>query len=384
MKGCGDIMPSGNLMSILPIMVITSWIFLPFSNMAVNETPASASFSIAPINYTPPNASISYFVFNISPGKTFQSQVAVTNTGKAKGTAIISVVDGLTSPTTGTTFADRSIQSQDVGAWLSLDISEVTLNPGERRIVHFQGTIPETTWIGQHVGGIAVEGTEDSPDPNSKGNFQIKLHNRMVIAIQIDMPGASVEKLEFLKADFGGAYNNQKIMLDFQNTGEMMIKPQGNITISDSSGKALKNESIKMDTVLPHTSFTYPLNLSGDALPPGNYKVTANLTYGKTEQKLQTTKTASISEQKIVETFGKQGEQYLRGEYTPTWLKIVVGVLIALLIISVFAMIFLQRRTRQKFASLASRQLESFEDVTHPIQEQEQQTPKKPRSKKAG
>src|SRR5438874_12567855 len=59
-----------------------------------------ANFALQPVLYDPSNpVTKSYFVFDSKPGTVVKSNVRVTNTGTARGSAILYPVDATTGPT---------------------------------------------------------------------------------------------------------------------------------------------------------------------------------------------------------------------------------------------------------------------------------------------
>jgi hypothetical protein len=333
------------------LMVGLAW--QPIANHSAQTpvpTPPTANFSVKPTDYTPPGPNLGYFIFNIAPGQSFQSQVLIVNKGGASGTAIISAVDGLTGATSGIVYADNSAPRQDVGSWIILDETQVTLQPGGQAIVHFHGTVPQTAWVGQHVGGIAVENaTTTASSPSS--NIQIKTVQRTIIAVEIDNPGASVERLELSNAQFGGGNGQQILTLNLQNSGELFLQPTGTVTITDGSGKKIQSIPVKMDKILPHSSLAYPIALSGQALAPGDYQAIVSLTYGKTNQSLQVTKPFTVTAQAIVQTFGeKAAKQYLAGAFSniPWWAYALIGIGVLLLVGLGLQVVLMRRKMRQQ------------------------------------
>jgi Bacterial protein of unknown function (DUF916)/Protein of unknown function C-terminal (DUF3324) len=345
-------MRQGSIAGIWPSFLMIGLLLHPFSSqslLSATPTPTpTAKFAVRPTDYTSPRTGISYFVFTLSPGQSFESQVLISNDGDAAGTATVSAVDGLTGTASGIVYADRSVLAQDVGKWIALDETRVTLQPGEKHVVHFHGTVPQTSWIGQHLGGIVVESdTIDTNSSNSK--VQIKVRQQSIEAVEIDNPGASVERLESSGIQFGGSNGQQVLTLNLQNTGELFINPTGKVSVIDSSGKTLQDIPIKMNLILPHTSFTYPIALSGQILMPGNYKADITLNYGKTNQILHVVSPFTVTDQTILHTYGnKTGQQYLAASRTPLWVYAVVALAVLLIIGMGFLLISTRRRMRKQ------------------------------------
>src|SRR5579859_7415458 len=121
-----------------------------------------ASFSMQPVVYNPSNIlTKSYFIFDGKAGAVEKNSIRVTNTGNVRGTANLYPVDATTAQTSGAVYLSKNSPRHDVGAWATLDVQQVTLNPGQSQIVPFRVIIPGTVRPGQHLGGIVAENTAD-------------------------------------------------------------------------------------------------------------------------------------------------------------------------------------------------------------------------------
>jgi Protein of unknown function C-terminal (DUF3324)/Bacterial protein of unknown function (DUF916) len=315
MKVTGNrVMIQGSIAGLCHIFLAVGLLFHPSPSLP-SSTP-TAIFTVSPIDYAPPQDHVSYFIFAISPGQTFQSQVLITNQGNVPGTATISAVDALTGPTSGIVYEDRSAACQDVGSWIVLDETKVTLQPGEKHVVHFRGTIPQRTWIGQHVGGIVIE-NDALGESSAQNNIQVKVRQQAIVAVEIDNPGANVEQLALSEATFDRANEQQVLALHLQNTGEVFLEPAGSVVIADSSNITLQTTPIKMEKVLPHSSFAYPIAIKDNVLPPGKYQVHVTLIYGKTKKTLHSTIPFTVSDQSFTQTYGNKAKLYLSQSRTP-------------------------------------------------------------------
>ena len=67
------------------------------------------------------------------------------------------------------------------------------------------------------------------------------------------------------------------MLVHIANTGNVLAKPRGKVTIYDKSGKAIQTLPFAMDTFLPHTAIDYPVLLK-KALPAGSYQAGVQMT----------------------------------------------------------------------------------------------------------
>jgi Protein of unknown function C-terminal (DUF3324)/Bacterial protein of unknown function (DUF916) len=263
-----------------------------------------ANFGLEPVLYDPSNPlTESYFIFDSKPGIVLKSNVRVTNTGTARGSASLYPVDATTGQTSGAVYLNQSDPRKDVGAWMTLGTSQVTLNPGQSQVVSFQVVIPGTVRPGQHLGGIVAENLTQSSSSQKNSAIQIKVKNLTIIAVQVNLPGTPVEQLTGTGVQAGGQNGYQQLLLGLSNTGTVMLKPSGTLQVANTQGQVVKNVSLKLDTFLPQTAINYPIAITGQALGAGDYQATLTLTYGH-GQTLHYSSRFTVTQQQIAQTFG--------------------------------------------------------------------------------
>lgn len=239
-----------------------------------------ASFGLRPVRYDPQRPlTQSYFIYDAQPGQTIHDEVRLTNTGSAPGSVRLYAVDGTTGQTSGTVFLGESDPRTGAGSWIALDQAEMTLAPGESRLVGFTVTIPAQVRPGQHLGGLVAQNTEITQG-SSSGALQVNVQTRTITAVQINLPGPVVEHVSVtgVSAEEQGGY--QMMVIRLRNDGTMMLKPVGTLTISDGRGQVVQTLPLQLDTVLPDSAIAYPVPVKDQALPPGQYHADLELRYG--------------------------------------------------------------------------------------------------------
>jgi len=244
-----------------------------------------ANFALKPVLYDPSNpVTQSYFVFDSKPGIVVKSSVRVTNTGTARGSVSLYTVDATTGQTSGAVYLNHDDPRKDVGAWMTLGARQLTLNPGQNQVVSFEVAIPSKVRPGQHLGGIVAENLTQSSSQQNNSAIQIKVKNLTIVAVQVNLPGTSVEQLVGTGVQAGGDNGYQQLLLGLSNTGTVMLKPSGSLQVANAQGQVVKNVSLKLDTFLPQTAIYYPVAITGHSL-----HYTARFT---------------ITQQQITQTFG--------------------------------------------------------------------------------
>ena len=263
-----------------------------------------ANFALQPVYYDPSQPlTKSYFIFDGTPGIVVKSQVRVTNTGTAKGSVALYPVDATTGQTSGAVYLNQNDPRKDVGVWLTLGKSQLTLNAGQSQIVPFQMIIPGTVRPGQHLGGIVAENLVETNSSQKNSAIQIKVKTLTIIAVQVNLPGTLVEQLTATGIQAGGDNGYQQLLVTLRNTGDDMVKPFGTLQIADTQGKVLKHFSLKLDTFVPQTAINYPVIVTGQGLAAGTYQATLDLTYGQ-NQTLHSTTRFTITQKQLTKVFG--------------------------------------------------------------------------------
>ena len=291
----------------LPRMVVGALLVAMFLSgamhfSAVHAAGGVASFSLKPTSFDPSvPATSSYFILSAHAGTILKRSVLVTNSGTATGTTTLSAVDATTGQTSGTVFLAANIKQRNVGMWISLSAQHVTLAPKQSKTVSFQVVVPRNAFAGQHIGGIVAADEVKAPKKN-KHSVQITIQNLSIIAVQINLPGPTIEQLSTSGIQAGGANGYQSLLVKLSNTGNDMLKPAGSLKVSDAQRHLLQTTVMKLDTFLPGTSINYPVNVQKKLLIPGKYQATLKLNYGK-GRVLNYTTNFTITRQQVAQVF---------------------------------------------------------------------------------
>lgn len=240
---------------------------------------AAPSFAVRPLKYDPalPETK-SYFVLDAQPGATIADKVRVTNVGNAAGSLRLYAVDATTGRTSGTVYLSSTAPRRDASTWIKLSQSVLRLTPGQSRIVPFTVTVPAGASPGDHVAGIVAD-NETLTQRAKGGAIRIKIKHLTVAAVVVRIPGATAAGLALGQVSASGGHGFQFLNLGLTNSGNVMIKPTGTLTVRDSTGQTVVDKSLQLDTLIPGTSIAYPVSLSA-ALQPGSYTAEVDFHYG--------------------------------------------------------------------------------------------------------
>jgi hypothetical protein len=256
-------------------VLIAVFAALALAPLAQAATAPRAVFGLRAVG----NAKLGYFVDSVAPGGSAHGAVIVTNNGNAAGSVNLYTSDATTGATTGAVYLTDK-KPVRAGAWVTLDHKLLTLKPGAHQVVNFTVHVPAGTGAGEWVGGIVASPTklEQGQKSKQKASVQIKFRNLTIIAVQVNVPGALHAKFTVGAVTPGGSRGFQQVIVGITNTGNVLSKPSGSVTIIGQDGTTLQTIPFQMDTFLPQTTISYPVVLK-KALAPGSYTAKVSLSY---------------------------------------------------------------------------------------------------------
>lgn len=161
----------------------------------------------------------SIFVHTLEPGTVQDEGVLLVNNSTEPKTMLVYGVDS--TPSTGGAFAcaQASVESKDVGAWILLEKSEVTLEPGTNEVVPFTISVPLNASVGEHNGCIVMQEKKEKPEAGSGASLSFRTGLRVAISI----PGELKRNLEIV--DFTVTLSKDGFLL------HPLVKNTGNVSV---------------------------------------------------------------------------------------------------------------------------------------------------------
>jgi hypothetical protein len=264
--------------------------------------PGKAVFAVKP---QAPHSPRGYFVLAGAPGQELGGSVLVSNVGRRSGRVDLYPVDATTGQTSGAVYRGPGAARRDVGAWLRLSRSSLTLAPGASEAVAFTLGIPEDASPGQHLGGIVAAPAAPSAvhaGRRGKQSFSVRIQEQAIIAVEADLPGAVQRRMAITSLAPGRQPGYQTLLIGLANQGNVLQRGRGRITVRDDRDRRVLDQRFALDTFVPRTAIGFPLRVSGKALPAGSYMGTVAVAYGT--RRVVRTLPFSISAGEIKQVFG--------------------------------------------------------------------------------
>jgi len=222
----------------------------------------------------------SWFIYTLEPSEVKEAKVNVVNQSEQSVEVKIYPVDAVT--TKDGAFAPQSEDREkiDVGAWINMPVSELSLKPNETKAVDFTIKVPENAEVGDHMGAIIVQSKEA---PEAEKGTVMKVVSRVGARIYLTVPGEIIKELEF--KDFNWKMEESQVVfyLTLANKGNVRIAPKGEIEIQDESGNAVDKIKITEREVFPKDTIVLPTKWEKTTV--GKFIALAAVNYG-TEKNL--------------------------------------------------------------------------------------------------
>ncbi|MDP2933281.1 MAG: LysM peptidoglycan-binding domain-containing protein [bacterium] len=136
----------------------------------------------------------SVFIHTLEPGDVQEEGVLTVNNTAEQKTVLVYGVDSSSSADSSFACEQFSQEKDDVGAWITLAKSEVTLESGTSEIIPFTIYVPQSANVGEHNGCIVIQEKKGEAQPGSG----VSLSFRTGLRVAITIPGELTRKLEIV------------------------------------------------------------------------------------------------------------------------------------------------------------------------------------------
>ena len=252
------------------------------------------------VSVTPP-----LFQLSIGPGEFWASSIKVVNNNAYDVAYYAEAVDFAAEGEDGKSKINPFFESSEeenntfsLASWIDVSSEPTFIPKGTSREIPFSVRIPADAEPGGHYAAILV-GTQPGGTSNSTGPA-VRVSSFVSSLLFVRVKGDVVEKgriREFTTAKSLYQKPEADFLLRFENTGNVHLHPQGDITIYNMWGKergAVQiNEDSNFGNVLPQSTrkFEFTWMNESDPFDIGRYSAVVTLAYGE-EAKQNTTATA--------------------------------------------------------------------------------------------
>ena len=222
------------------VSVLVVFLFLPLTAHAI-EYGGIGGKPAYPRADNPRTESI--FIHTLEPGATQEEGVTVINNSPTQKTLSVYAVDS--TPSSGGGFACKQLSEEKtgVGTWITIDKSEVVLEPNTNEVVPFTINVPQNADVGEHNGCILIQEVK----PETEGQKGMALAFRTGMRVAITIPGEIIKKLELV--GFTTTKNKKGIIVltpKVKNSGNVSVNPDVSIATHSILGANILRQGDKL------------------------------------------------------------------------------------------------------------------------------------------
>ncbi len=178
------------------------------------------------------------FEFGAKPGETIPTKVKVFNETTQAVTLYSSTANFKAKDETGVPDFLTVVEDDTLATWISLAPGPFVLQPGERLEVPVEIVVPKNAGAGGHFAGIFF--SPQAPQPTGQTS-EVVIGSKIAALVLLRVEGEIREAgaiAEFATTSGETTFNRLPIdfLLRFQNSGNVHVRPTGNITIRNLLG----------------------------------------------------------------------------------------------------------------------------------------------------
>lgn len=263
------------LSSAMPAIAMQEDVSTPDSSPeATASLDAGPSFVIRPLEGNDGD----FFTLEAEAGTTHELTVVLGNADDEPLELLTYVNDAIPMTNGGFAIADPEVPATGTATWIDYPSEVYEFAPEEGVERTFTVTIPEDAEPGQYIAGISLQTAEPLEVEGSDFFNQII---RKTIAVFIIVPGEQVPAYDLGEPEVVPGARRAQITVPVTNTGNVLVKPQGELTLSNQDGVTVLTAPIAMGSVYAGT--TAPLSVSvPSSVPTGDYTLSVDLTDAET------------------------------------------------------------------------------------------------------
>jgi len=179
--------------------------------------------------------------------------------------------------------------------WISLPYEKAAIPSGAVLTVQFKVNVPKNALPGGRYVAIYFEqaggGLGTTTALLQSGEMVVTPRIVGLVNIRVNGPVSESAFIREFSAPGFAEFGPIPVTLEIANAGNYHITPQGQVTLSDFTGRQIKQVALEEKNIFPESSRIYDIKV-GSRLMIGKFKLTLNAAYGETGQVL--TRTLSL------------------------------------------------------------------------------------------
>lgn len=258
--------PAPRALRDLVILLVAVLAALVASPATADDT--TAAWAVAPSDAEGAPTGQTRFELEIAPGETVTEHVLITNSSTVERAFEVYGADGFNTPTGGYDLDVAAVEPTDVGSWITVAASPVTVPALSTAVVELTIAVPDGAAPGDHPGGVVV-----SPLRGQVTSDGVVVDTRVAVRLNVRVPGEITAALDVrdASATFGFtavpfASAPATIAYEVVNSGNVKVVGEPRLRVTGPFGITLADvEAETTHEVLPGDSFTVSTEVPGIA-----------------------------------------------------------------------------------------------------------------------
>jgi hypothetical protein len=251
---------------------------LPLSASARQATPEGGAsrqgliFSVVPDEEWPNG----YVELELKPAESSSFSARINTEGDEHASLVAFVGNAVNPVNGGFGVADLDAERTGAATWFTIDRESFELDPGSDDTINVSVTVPEGTAPGQYIVGLVVQTARPLGSDQPQEGFGLLPIIRSAMAIQITVPGDVTPGFEIGAPTMTTENGVPVVSAPVTNTGNVLVKPAGALTIAGPDGTVLVTSPVEMGSVYMGNSTAVQVSLPNQFVP-GDYVVSIEL-----------------------------------------------------------------------------------------------------------
>jgi len=234
--------------------------------LIANQTVTHAELSVKPLSLR----------LGAETAEESSATLNIRNRGESVTEASLQIADWWRTEEGNLQMLPPNSRDRSAADWIVFSPSNFSLEPGERRQVSVEASIPEDI-EGDHWAMILL--TEESQNEETEDQVQTRISVGYAIKILVEAPSSeskgSITNIELIQKD------PLKIKVGFENRGNGYIKTKGTVEIRNLEGYTIRSTEIKEFPTLPGETRELKVSDLGEKpLASGTYYAIVVMDYG--------------------------------------------------------------------------------------------------------
>lgn len=187
-----------------------------------------------------------YFTVNAQAGATTELTATVGNVGEIPLDLRTFASDAVVLVNGGFGVKDEDAEQTGPTTWIDWEAETFNFEPGEGVERNFTVTVPEGTEPGEYIAGISIQTAEPIEIEGSTMFDQII---RKAVAVFIIVEGETTTSYELGEPEIITATGGSRLEVPVTNTGDVLVKPAGTISLTDADGREVFSIEFAMGSV---------------------------------------------------------------------------------------------------------------------------------------